>query len=109
MLFSGCFRQILPVLRGGSRAEVVQASIEGSRLHEKFRILKLFENMRLQQLRIDPSADAASLECSDFLLRLGEGRLQATDEDDVTLPPYVNTASSLQDLCDSVFEGIERN
>ncbi len=76
VLFSGDFRQFLPVIPGGSRAQIVHASVESSALYAGFRIVRLTENMRLSSLRNDPGATETALQFPNYLLRLGEGRLE---------------------------------
>ncbi len=75
MLFSGDFRQILPVIPGGSIAQIVHACVKSSALYAGFRILGLTENMRFSPLRNDPNATKTALQFPNDLLRLGEGRL----------------------------------
>ncbi len=75
MIFSGNFRQILPVIPGGSRAQIVHACVKSSALYAGFRTLRLTENMRLSSLRNDPNATETALQFPNYLLRLGEGRL----------------------------------
>ena len=70
VLFSGDFRQILPVIQGGSRAQIVHACIRSSALFSRFRVLRLTENMRLRTLRADPLASASALEFPEYLLQL---------------------------------------
>ncbi len=65
--------------------------------------------MRLELLLRDHHADPTTLEHPDFLLRLGEGRLEETDDNDVFLPSYVNTSETLSELCSALFEGIEEH
>ena len=101
--FIVCFRQILPVIKGGCRSEIVHGSMKASNLFRRLRILRLTENMRLQKLRNDPNSDPSALQFSEFLLRLGEGRLEQNDMNDVQLPSYVNTSGTLSYLCSSVF------
>jgi hypothetical protein len=48
VVFGGDFRQVLPVVRKGSRAQVVGASLRKSYLWEFMRHLKLVRNMRAQ-------------------------------------------------------------
>lgn len=48
MLFGGDFAQILPVVRKGSRAQIVQASLSRSYVWEQLRIRCLTENMRVR-------------------------------------------------------------
>jgi hypothetical protein len=47
-VLGGDFRQILPVVRKGSRSVVVGASITNSKLWQHVVLLKLHTNMRLQ-------------------------------------------------------------
>ena len=74
VLVSGDFRQILPVIPGGSRADIVEKCFKASPLYDKFNVLRLTENMRLAELRVDPNADPEALEFPEFLLKVGEGR-----------------------------------
>ncbi|XP_013594703.1 PREDICTED: ATP-dependent DNA helicase RRM3-like [Brassica oleracea var. oleracea] len=47
VVFGGDFRQILPVIPGGGRAETVLAALNSSYLWEHCKVLKLTKNMRL--------------------------------------------------------------
>nr|GEV25784.1 ATP-dependent DNA helicase PIF1-like [Tanacetum cinerariifolium] len=47
VLFSGDFRQILPVITNGGRQDVVNATINSSYLWKKCIVLRLIVNMRL--------------------------------------------------------------
>ena len=48
IVLGGDFRQVLPVVRKGSRAQIVGASLRRSYLWESMRHLKLVRNMRAQ-------------------------------------------------------------
>jgi ATP-dependent DNA helicase PIF1 len=63
VVFGGDFRQVLPVVRKGSRAQIVGASLRKSYLWEFMRHLKLVRNMRAQT---DPWF-------ADYMLRIGNG------------------------------------
>ncbi len=67
MVFGGDFQQILPVIPGGSHAEIVNACLEKSYLWDTMEILKLEENMRLRH-----SPEDAPF--SEWLLDIGHGR-----------------------------------
>ncbi len=67
MVFGGDFQQILPVVPSGSRAEIVNASLQKSSLWNDMQILKLEENMRLRHSPEDTSF-------SQWLLDIGHGR-----------------------------------
>ena len=48
VVFGGDFRQVLPIVRRGSRAQVVGASMHMSYLWDSMRHLKLVRNMRVK-------------------------------------------------------------
>ncbi|KAB2600457.1 hypothetical protein D8674_010728 [Pyrus ussuriensis x Pyrus communis] len=66
MIFGGDFRQVLPVIRKGTKSELIQASV----------ILKLKQNMR----------SINDCEFSEFLLRVGDGNEDVIMDDMVKLP-----------------------
>ncbi|XP_022180453.1 uncharacterized protein LOC111040747 [Myzus persicae] len=78
MLFSGDFRQILPVVRRGSRADIVMSSIKHNSLWRGMECFNLVRNVRA-----DNDARFAA-----WLLQLGNGRLPAVDgvPDTVQIP-----------------------
>jgi len=82
VVLGGDLRQILPVIEGGSREQVVSATITNSPLWCFVTILDLTENMRL----VVPGASAALQReialFSDWVLDLGEGKLPAVARDD---------------------------
>ena len=71
IVFGVDFRQILPVIRHGTRSEVVSACLNRSPLWRCVKVMKLTINMRLQHLSSQDSVEVS--EFSDFLLRVGEG------------------------------------
>ncbi|KAK2381623.1 ATP-dependent DNA helicase PIF1 [Trifolium repens] len=48
VVFGGDFRQILSVVPKGTRADIVHATLNSSRLWRRCRVLRLTKNMRLQ-------------------------------------------------------------
>ncbi len=109
VLFSGDFRQTLPVIPGGSRAQIVHGCVKSSALYVDFRILLLTENMRLLSLRNDPHTSETAVQFPSYLLRLGEGRLTESEGNMVELPESVHKVLDVDALCNSVFEGLESN
>ena len=80
-LLSGDFRQILPVVQKGTRAQAVDASLKRSVLWEAIVQLRLTANMRVAlQGNNDPG------NFSDQLLALGEGRLDEDQEGKIIIP-----------------------
>jgi len=47
IVFGGYFREILPIVKNGSRYDIVMATINYSELWKHCKVLKLTENMRL--------------------------------------------------------------
>ena len=74
IIFGGDFRQILPVVRKGTRTEIVNASFNRSKLWTNVQILKLTTNMRVQ--RLTGADQNKAREFAEYLLRIGEGREQ---------------------------------
>ncbi|CDF36294.1 unnamed protein product [Chondrus crispus] len=78
LVLAGDFRQILPVVPGGSRA--------------------------------DPAADVEALNFPEFLLSVGEGRLQGEQRPEwISLPQSVEFEHTIRNLCLKVFQGIRDN
>jgi ATP-dependent DNA helicase PIF1 len=75
-VFGGDFRQTLPVVRKGSQAQIMDASLRRSYLWDLMQHLRLEHNMWTQK---DP-------EFADFLLRIGGGIDEVNNEGEV-LPP----------------------
>ncbi|XP_026451085.1 uncharacterized protein LOC113351282 [Papaver somniferum] len=85
LLFGGDFRQILPVIRGGSRENIVDASISRSRLWKHFHVFELSENMRLLNGNCNSAEKQSISEFSKWILDLGDGKLPSKEiegEDD---------------------------
>eukprot|EP00267_Zea_mays_P053373 XP_020406492.1 uncharacterized protein LOC109945102 [Zea mays] len=76
IVFGGDFRQVLPVVRKGSRAQVVASSLRMSYLWESMSHLKLVSNMRAKN---DPWF-------AEFLLRIGGGTEVTNRDGDIRLP-----------------------
>jgi len=95
VVLGGDFRQILPVVRKGSRAAVVGASITNSRLWKHVVLLKLHTNMRLR----DPSLQGDQrdeLQCfSEWILAIGDGTVHAERRGDEREPSWVTIPDDL--------------
>ncbi|XP_062228527.1 uncharacterized protein LOC133926554 [Phragmites australis] len=104
VVFGGDFRQVLPVVRKGSRAQIIDASLRRSYLWDCMRHLKLVCNMRAQS---DPWF-------AKYLLRIGGGTEEANGDGDVRLPdeicvPYTGEDTDLDKLIDNVFPMLDDN
>eukprot|EP00267_Zea_mays_P047682 XP_020400166.1 uncharacterized protein LOC103638314 [Zea mays] len=104
IVFGGDFRQVLPVVRKGSRAQVVASSLRMSYLWESMSHLKLVSNMRAKN---DPWF-------AEYLLRVGDGTEDTNSDGDICLPdevcvPYSGSDSDLDNLIDFVFPNLNEN
>jgi hypothetical protein len=77
VVLGGDFRQILPVVRKGSRSAVVGASITNSKLWQHVVLLKLHTNMRLQNPMLQGKQRDELEEFSSWLLAVGDGTVPA--------------------------------
>ncbi|XP_026439764.1 uncharacterized protein LOC113338595 [Papaver somniferum] len=77
LLFGGDFRQILPVIRGGSRENIIDASISRSRLWKHFHVFELSKNMWLLHGNCNSAEKQSISEFSKWILDLGDGKLPA--------------------------------
>ena len=95
VVLGGDFRQILPVVRSGSRAALVGASITNSRLWRHVVLLKLHTNMRLQ----DPSLQGGQRDelqhFSEWILAVGDGTVHAERRGDEREPSWVTIPDDL--------------
>ena len=104
VVFGGDFRQVLPVVWKGSRAQIVDASLRRSYLWDWMRHLKLVRNMRAQS---DPWF-------ADYLLRIGGGTEEVNGDGDVRLPddicvPYTGDGKNLDRLIECIFPKLNEN
>ncbi|ONM01415.1 hypothetical protein ZEAMMB73_Zm00001d030709 [Zea mays] len=98
IVFGGDFRQVLPVVRKGSRAQIVAASLRSSYLWESMCHLKLVHNMRAKS---DPWF-------AEYLLHVGGGTEEVNNDGDVRLPdevcvPYTGDDHDLDRLIDDIY------
>jgi hypothetical protein len=99
VVFGGDFRQVLPVVRKGTRSQIVDASLRRSELWNCMHHMKLVRNMRAQN---DPWF-------AQYLLRIGNGTEETNDNDEICLPtticiPQMADDSGLNRLIDSVYQ-----
>ena len=103
-MFGGDFRQVLPVVRKGSRAQIVDASLRRSYLWGYMRHLKLVRNMRAHS---DPWF-------AEYLLRIGNGIEEANADGEIRLPdeisvPYTGDGNDLDRLIQCIFPNLNEN
>ncbi|GAU40269.1 hypothetical protein TSUD_60600 [Trifolium subterraneum] len=91
VVLGGDFRQILPVIRKGSRGDVVNATISSSKLWKHCKVLQLTKNMRLKGDSTDKSQSELK-EFADWILKIGDGRIGGDENGEAV----INIA---EDLC----------
>ncbi|XP_024974822.1 uncharacterized protein LOC112512927 [Cynara cardunculus var. scolymus] len=104
MVMGGDFRQVLPVVRRGTRAQIVDSSLRMSPLWSSIKKIRLTLNMRA---RSDPWF-------SDFLLRVGDGDEEMMEESFIRIPDdmtiaYTDKDKSKHDLIDAIFPSLQIN
>ncbi|XP_026454030.1 uncharacterized protein LOC113355393 [Papaver somniferum] len=87
VVMGGDFRQTLPVIPNGGRADVVGACVRRSVLWNNITVLTLIKNMRLDL------QDPENKIFSEFLLKVG-----TEPEEKVQLPSSVNRCKDMEDL-----------
>ncbi|KAL0693661.1 hypothetical protein Bca4012_060841 [Brassica carinata] len=100
VLLGGDFRQILPVIPRGSRADTVLASISHSYLWDSCHKFSLKTNMRVNRDDKD---------FSEWLLKVGEGRTESVQEDEDNGNPeqmIIVENSLVQDSSDDPLEQV---
>ena len=86
-VLGGDFRQTLPVVPHGSRSAIVEASVKFTELWDKFRVIKLNNNVR-----------SVDKQFSDWLLKVGNGELTndfGLSEDIIEVPSALICHESL--------------
>ena len=115
VVLGGDFRQILPVIRRGRKADIVAATLNQSDLIWPFvEVFRLHRNMRVQTLLAEGGAEAAAnaqrqQQFADYLLRVGDGVEQVHPdhgEDHIHIPLNMcSKGETIEDLLEEVFEG----
>ncbi|XP_073358077.1 uncharacterized protein [Aegilops tauschii subsp. strangulata] len=73
MVLGGDLRQILPVIEGGTRSQVINAAITNSPLWHFIEVLHLNVNMRLPMQTTDPVLQAEIASFAGRILSIGDG------------------------------------
>ncbi|CAN6691565.1 unnamed protein product [Malus baccata var. baccata] len=101
MIFGGDFRQVLHVIRKGTKSELIQASVVKASFWSQEKILKLKQNMR----------SINDCEFSEFLLRVGDENEDVIMDDMVKLPECMvipwESEHSINQLIAKIFPDLE--
>uniref|UniRef100_A0A6N2KK71 ATP-dependent DNA helicase n=1 Tax=Salix viminalis TaxID=40686 RepID=A0A6N2KK71_SALVM len=104
ILLGGDFCQILPVIPGGTKEQIINASLTSSTLWSRFNVLTLTENMRLSTNGLTSQEKADISEFSKWILNVGNGdvsdlpSLSESDDYFVVVPSDL----LLQPSCDPI-------
>ena len=106
MLLCGDFRQLLPVVKGGTRSNIVNASLKKSHLWHHITVRHLTINMRAFITGND-----GAMAFSDLLLTIGNGTIESSDGHDmINIPSEIgHFVNSLDELMNSVYPDLETN
>lgn len=104
VVFGGDFRQVLPVVRKGTRPQITDATLRMSYLWESMRQLKLIRNMRAHNDEW----------FADFLLCVGNGTEETDEDSNICLPqeicvPCTGKDADLDKLIEHVFPCLDEN
>lgn len=95
MVVGGDLRQILPVIEGGTRPQIIDAAITNSPLWCNVQTLPLTINMRLAVPNANARVQEAAALFSRWVLDLGEGRLPVTKRGDESGASWIEIPDDL--------------
>ncbi|CAL9013876.1 unnamed protein product, partial [Prunus brigantina] len=94
-LLGGDFRQILPVIPGGTREEIIDASLNSSYLWPYFKIFCLKENMRLSKKGLNNEEKQKISDFAAWILRIGNGQIIDIDDPNDEEAPWIEIPQDL--------------
>ncbi|GJT55210.1 ATP-dependent DNA helicase PIF1-like protein [Tanacetum coccineum] len=89
VLLGGDFRQILPVIPKGKRAEIVQACINRSALWKSCQVFTLTRSMRVNKYSANGEVDYRKKEFNKWILDVGNGTVEAKKKEDDDEPTWI--------------------
>jgi len=95
VVLGGDLRQILPVVEGGTKEDIISSTIIRSRLWDHVEILSLKQNMRLVCSPDDPSKQQEVAAFSRWILDIGEGKIPCTARDGDDEPSWITVPQQL--------------
>jgi hypothetical protein len=104
VVFGGDFQQTLPVVKRGSRDQIVDATIQSSYLWDSIQVLHLTKNMHLLGGPDLPNPDDVAF--ADLLLQIGHGARINDDIGDIPIPPEIVT-HQLNNLIRFIYAGVD--
>jgi len=113
IVFGGDFRQILPVVPKGGRADIVHATINSSPLWSGCKVLKLTENMRLG-VGVDSHVNENLAAFAKWILDIGDGKVGEIDDGEaiIEIPTDIiveNSGNPIGDIVSSTYPDLLDN
>jgi ATP-dependent DNA helicase PIF1 len=113
VVLGGDFRQILPVVRKGTRGDIVNRTICSSKLWKHCHVLQLTKNMRLKSDSTDKSQQELQ-EFADWILKIGDGMINSDDngEAEIEIPEelcILDVDKPLLELVNFVYPNVVAN
>ncbi|CAN1725750.1 ATP-dependent DNA helicase pif1 [Linum perenne] len=113
VVFGGDFRQILPVIKKGTRSEIISASLKKSYLWEHLTHLRLSQNMRLMRSNCSQSERQEIATFDSWLKEIGDGvGCSILGEANILIPPDLMVGKHLgpiQDIVKATYPDILHN
>ena len=95
ILLGGDFRQVLPVIEGGDKSEMLKASLLGSYLWNSVKVLRLSINMRLANPSLSSEEKTKMESFAQWVLAVGEGQLKPIMRNGETTKNWINIPDDL--------------
>ena len=103
-IFSGDWRQCLPVVKGGSRGQIINSTFKRSKLWNHIKKYKLEINMRLKNISCPEEK-----EFHEWLLRVGDGKEETfpdIGEHMIKIPEkFKSKSTSIKQFAEEIFPG----
>ncbi|XP_076941143.1 ATP-dependent DNA helicase RRM3-like [Bidens hawaiensis] len=104
IVFGGDFRQILPVVPGGSRQQIVNSCLTSSYIWRNCKVLKFKKNLRLSTSIHSTEIEQTKM-FAQWLLDIGEGNVGGTNDGEAQIE--IPEDLLIRHSCDSVSELID--
>ncbi|KAJ1280345.1 hypothetical protein BS78_04G224900 [Paspalum vaginatum] len=95
VVLGGDLCQILPVIEGGTRPQIVNAAIVNSPFWSDVTVLSLNKNMRLSSPSLSSEAQHEIARFSQWVLDIGEGKVEAVARDGEDEPTWIKIPHEL--------------
>lgn len=90
VLLGGDFRQVLPVIPKGSRADIVQSCINQSKLWKHCKIFTLTRSMRVNEYTDNGQIDTRKKDFNRWVLAVGDGTIAAKCKEGEDEPTWID-------------------